>query len=58
MDNLLVWRPLLPHVLVTTDAPRTLTGVEKDTAWLLNHAASYLQNRGESAPPGRYSNAP
>jgi tetratricopeptide (TPR) repeat protein len=44
------WRPLLAHVLVATDAHRTLTGVEQDVAWLLNHAASYLQIRGEPGP--------
>ena len=44
------WRPLLAHVLVATDAHRTPTGVEQDVAWLLNHAASYLQIRGEPGP--------
>ena len=43
------WRQLLPHVLVTTDAHRTLTGVEEDVAWLLNRAGLYLQSRGEPA---------
>jgi hypothetical protein len=40
------WRPLLPHVLVATDAHRTLTRVEEDVAWLLHRAAEYLQTRG------------
>jgi tetratricopeptide (TPR) repeat protein len=44
------WRQLLPHVLVTTEFHRTLTGVEEDVAWLLNHAATYLHTRGEPAP--------
>jgi tetratricopeptide (TPR) repeat protein len=43
------WRQLLPHVLVATDPHRTLTGVEEDVAWLLDHAATYLQTRGEPA---------
>jgi DNA-binding SARP family transcriptional activator len=42
-----VWRQLLPHVLVATDLHHTLTGVEEDVAWLLDHAAKYLQTRGE-----------
>jgi tetratricopeptide (TPR) repeat protein len=46
----LVWRQLLPHILVATDPHRDLTGVEKDVAWLLHHAAEYLQIRGEAAP--------
>ncbi|MBV9162892.1 MAG: tetratricopeptide repeat protein [Pseudonocardiales bacterium] len=46
----LVWRQLLPHVLVATDSHRTLTGVEEDVAWLLDRAATYLQTRGELAP--------
>jgi hypothetical protein len=41
------WRQLLPHVLVTTEPHRSLTGVEEDVAWLLNRAATYLQSRGE-----------
>jgi tetratricopeptide (TPR) repeat protein len=41
------WRQLLPHVLITTDPHRTLTGVEEDVAWLLNRAAEYLKSRGE-----------
>jgi tetratricopeptide (TPR) repeat protein len=41
------WRQLLPHVLIATDAARTLTGVEQNVAWLLNRAAEYLQTRGE-----------
>ncbi len=41
------WRPLLPHVLVATDSHRHLTEAEEDIAWLLNRAASYLQNRGQ-----------
>ena len=43
------WRQLLPHVLVTTDPHRALTGVEKDVSWLLHRAAEYLYTRGESA---------
>ncbi len=46
----LAWRQLLPHVLVATDSHRDLTGVEQDVAWLLHHAAEYLQIRGEAAP--------
>ncbi len=43
------WRQLLPHVLVATgpDPDRTLIGVELDVAWLLNHAATYLDSWGE-----------
>jgi tetratricopeptide (TPR) repeat protein len=41
------WRQLLPHVLVATDPHRTLTGVERDVAWLLHRAAEYLHTRGE-----------
>ncbi len=44
------WRRLLPHVLVTTDPQRNLTGVEEDVAWLLDGAADYLQARGEFTP--------
>ncbi|MDQ3765279.1 MAG: FxSxx-COOH system tetratricopeptide repeat protein, partial [Actinomycetota bacterium] len=44
------WRQLLPHVLVATEPHRTLTRVEQDVAWLLDHAAQYLQTRGEFAP--------
>ena len=44
------WRVLVPHVLVATDAHRTLRGVEEDLAWLLHHAATYLHTRGEHAP--------
>jgi Tetratricopeptide repeat/Domain of unknown function (DUF4062)/NB-ARC domain len=44
------WRPLLPHVLLATDPHRTLPGIEKDIAWLLHRAATYLQNRGELGP--------
>ncbi len=43
-----VWRWLLPHVLVATDAHRDLTGVEEEVAWLLDCAGLYLLNR--SAP--------
>ncbi|MGH3873763.1 MAG: FxSxx-COOH system tetratricopeptide repeat protein [Pseudonocardiaceae bacterium] len=43
------WRELLPHVLVTTDPHRHLTGVEEDVAWLLYRAGLYLQTRGELA---------
>jgi DNA-binding SARP family transcriptional activator/tetratricopeptide (TPR) repeat protein len=43
------WRQLLPHVLIATEAHRTLTGAEQDVAWLLHHAAQYLQARGEPA---------
>jgi Tetratricopeptide repeat len=41
------WRQLLPHVLVTTEARRILTGAEENVAWLLNRAAGYLLDRGE-----------
>jgi tetratricopeptide (TPR) repeat protein len=43
------WRQLVPHVLVATDPQRTLTGVEQDVAWLLDHAAEYLLSRGQPA---------
>jgi tetratricopeptide repeat protein len=43
------WRQLLPHVLTATDPHRTLTGVERDVAWLLHRAAEYLDTRGEPA---------
>jgi tetratricopeptide (TPR) repeat protein len=43
------WRQLLPHVLTTTSPHRTLTGVERDVAWLLHRAAEYLDTRGEYA---------
>ena len=43
------WRQLLPHVLTATCPHRTLTGVERDVAWLLHCAAEYLHSRGESA---------
>jgi hypothetical protein len=43
------WRQLLPHVLVATDSHRTLTRVERDVAWLLHRAATYLHARGEPA---------
>ncbi len=42
----LVWRQLLPHVLVATEPDRTLAGVEQDVAWLLDRAAMYLRNHG------------
>ncbi|MGH3697966.1 MAG: FxSxx-COOH system tetratricopeptide repeat protein, partial [Pseudonocardiaceae bacterium] len=45
----LVWRQLLPHVLVATDSHRVLIGVEEDVAWLLDRAAEYLEIRGELA---------
>ncbi|HEU0086244.1 MAG TPA: FxSxx-COOH system tetratricopeptide repeat protein [Pseudonocardiaceae bacterium] len=45
-----IWRKLLPHVLVATDAQRRLEGVEQEVAWLLDHAAEYLHTRGEPAP--------
>jgi hypothetical protein len=44
------WRQLLPHVLIATDPHRALTGVEREVAWLLHHAAEYLHTRGELAP--------
>jgi tetratricopeptide (TPR) repeat protein len=44
------WRQFLRHVLVATDPHRTLIGVERDVAWLLDRAALYLQARGEPAP--------
>jgi Tetratricopeptide repeat len=40
-----MWRQLLPHVLTATDPARGLD--EVDVGWLLNHAAGYLQARGE-----------
>jgi tetratricopeptide (TPR) repeat protein len=43
------WRQLLPHVLTATAPHRTLTGVERDVAWLLHRAAEYLDTRGEPA---------
>ena len=43
------WRQLLPHVLTATSPHRTLTGVERDVAWLLHRAAEYLHTRGEPA---------
>ena len=43
------WRQLLPHVLTATDPHRSLTGVERDVAWLLHRAAEYLDTRGEPA---------
>jgi Tetratricopeptide repeat len=43
------WRQLLPHVLTATTPHHTLTGIERDVAWLLHHAAEYLQARGEPA---------
>ena len=46
----LAWRQLLPHVLVTTDPHRTLTGVEEDVASLLHCAGLYLLTRGEPGP--------
>jgi Tetratricopeptide repeat/Domain of unknown function (DUF4062)/NB-ARC domain len=42
-----VWRQLLPHVLVATDAHRTLIAAEQDVTWLLDRAGLYLQSRGE-----------
>ncbi len=44
------WRQLLPHVLVATDAHRTLDLAEQDVAWLLDRAGSYLHTGGEPAP--------
>jgi tetratricopeptide (TPR) repeat protein len=44
-----VWRQFLPHVLVATDPHRILDAAEPDVAWLLSHAADYLQTRGEPA---------
>ena len=38
------WRQLLPHVLVATDPHRTPARAEQDVAWLLDRAATYLQN--------------
>jgi hypothetical protein len=43
------WRQLLPHVLTATSPHHTLTGVERDVAWLLHRAAEYLDTRGEPA---------
>lgn len=53
-----VWRQLLPHVLVATEALRSLGVAEDDVAWMLDRAAEYLQARGKPTPPGRCSNAP
>jgi tetratricopeptide (TPR) repeat protein len=48
-DNPPAWRQLLPHILITTDPHRTLTGVEEDVAWLLDRAGWYLVlNRGDA----------
>jgi tetratricopeptide (TPR) repeat protein len=44
------WRQLLPHLLVAIGPHRSLTGAELDVAWLLHHAATYLNARGEAAP--------
>ena len=41
------WRQLLPHVVAATDPARPLDEVIIDVGWLLSHAASYLQARGE-----------
>ncbi|MGH3693014.1 MAG: FxSxx-COOH system tetratricopeptide repeat protein [Pseudonocardiaceae bacterium] len=43
------WRQLLPHVLVATDDQRN-AAAEQDVAWLLDHAAQYVQSRGEPGP--------
>jgi Bacterial transcriptional activator domain/NB-ARC domain/Tetratricopeptide repeat len=45
-----VWRQLLPHILIATDPHRPITGAEEDVAWLLHHAAVYLNVRGEPDP--------
>jgi tetratricopeptide (TPR) repeat protein len=42
------WQGLLPHVLAVTDPTRDLDGMQDDVWWLLHHAATYLQTRGES----------
>jgi tetratricopeptide (TPR) repeat protein len=44
----LVWRQLLPHVLVATEPHRALIGAEQDVAWLLDRTAMYLRNHGEA----------
>jgi class 3 adenylate cyclase len=41
------WRQLLPHVLDLTGPDRSIAGIEDDAWWLLDHAATYLQTRGE-----------
>jgi tetratricopeptide (TPR) repeat protein len=46
-DGWPVWRQLLPHLLTATDPARHLDHVTLEVGWLLNHAASYLQARGE-----------
>ena len=46
-DGWPVWRQLLPHLLTATDPARHLDDVTLEVGWLLNHAASYLQARGE-----------
>ena len=46
-DGWPMWRQLLPHLLTATDPARHLDDVTLEVGWLLNHAASYLQARGE-----------
>ncbi len=43
------WRQLLPHLLAVTD-PACGTDPDSDVTWLLNRAAAYLLDRGESRP--------
>ncbi|HKR49614.1 MAG TPA: tetratricopeptide repeat protein, partial [Pseudonocardiaceae bacterium] len=49
LDTWPQWRRLLPHALAATDASRALDDTADDVAWLLDRAATYLQNRGEPA---------
>jgi hypothetical protein len=42
-----VWQELLPHVLAATDPARALDDVPDELSWLLDHAATYLQTRGQ-----------
>jgi Tetratricopeptide repeat len=46
-DGWPVWQQLLPHLLAATDPTRHLEDVTIEVGWLLHHAASYLQARGE-----------
>ncbi|MGH3927191.1 MAG: tetratricopeptide repeat protein, partial [Pseudonocardiaceae bacterium] len=43
------WRQLLPHILATTDASRTVGPAGDDIAWLLDRTGLYLLARGEPA---------
>src|SRR5262249_19241689 len=41
------WRQMLPHALAATDPGRDLALVSNEVAWLLDHAAIYLQSSGD-----------